>query len=371
MATTKKKKVLFVLPSLASGGAERVMINFMNAIDRNIYEPEFLCVCNEGELRSLIDPSIPFKSLNRPNVLFSVPHIYQALKKSKPDIIVSTMAHMNYAVLSLKRFLPKKTRFIVREAITPSFYFKKYPRWAYLLKKMYRRQYPKASVVLSPTETVFKQLKVLGVPRDNFMLLHNPVDLNRIREGEKSPLTVFDPAQKKVRFVACGRLGVQKGFDRLINALQGVNFPFDWSLHIIGEGDERENLEAMIAENGLRDRITLTGLLGKPWPYFAAADCFLLPSRFEGLPNVVLEALACGTNVIATRESGGISEIAVYAPDEAVTIVGNMEDFVAEMAKTKSLEKTGFGPSLLPVAFRKDVIQNTFNTILDQVAETT
>ncbi|MAM33927.1 MAG: glycosyltransferase, partial [Micavibrio sp.] len=53
MATTKKKKVLFVLPSLASGGAERVMINFMNAIDRNIYEPEFLCVCNEGELRSL------------------------------------------------------------------------------------------------------------------------------------------------------------------------------------------------------------------------------------------------------------------------------------------------------------------------------
>jgi len=88
------------------------------------------------------------------------------------------------------------------------------------------------------------------------------------------------------------------------------------------------------------------------------------------LPNVVLEALACGTNVIATRESGGISEIAVYAPDEAVTIVGNMDDFVSRMAQTKSLEKAGFGPSLLPVAFRKDVIQNTFNTILDQVAET-
>src|SRR5690606_2827716 len=130
------------------------------------------------------------------------------------------------------------------------------------------------------------------------------------------------------------RLHPQKGFDRLIEALPRLNMPCDWHVTILGEGGEREKLESLIRLHGFENRVSLHGYTAAPWPHIAASDMFLLPSRFEGLPNVALEALACGTPVIATAESGGIAEIAETANGH-VTIVSTMDDFIAEMEKVK------------------------------------
>ncbi|MCI5059448.1 MAG: glycosyltransferase [Alphaproteobacteria bacterium] len=354
-------KVLFVLPALEAGGAERVLITLMNNIDREKYEPVFLSVRGEGTLQYLIDPAIPFHSLGQKLSCSSVSTLFRKVKEIGPDVVVSTMAHMNFALLSLKRFFPQ-TRFIVREAITPSFLLQKYKLRGAGIKALYKNLYPRADLVLSPSQIIFDEFTHdLGMSSSNFQLLRNPVDEEKIRrklEWDHTP-------EKTLRFVACGRLGKQKGFDRLIKRLSGFKPSCDWRLDILGEGLERPYLESLIVKNKLENNVFLRGLIKEPYSDFARADCFLLPSRFEGLPNVALESLACGTPVIATRESGGIAEIAAEAPAGAVTIVDNMDGFMAKMERVEPLSKTTPALSLLPKTYQKQAVFTHFGEILD------
>lgn len=359
------QKTVFVLPSLASGGAERVLITLMNGTNRDRYAPVLLTVNDKGELHHLIENTIPVHSLNQKSVLRSLPQLYAGLRKLDPDIVISTMAHMNFAVLSLKPFFPE-TRFIVREAITPSFLFDKYKPWDFLIRTLYAGYYPKADVILSPSQKILEELKnILPADTDKYMLLRNPVDSAGIRK--KRPFPPLEVKEKNtVRFVACGRLVMQKGFDRLIAALPAMATEQNWHLTILGEGPERKSLERLIAKHSLSGKITLPGLTGDPYIHFGAADCFLLPSRFEGLPNVALESLACGTPVIALEEAGGIREIVQETALGTITIAKDMKDFLRAMENIKPSRTTNFRPSLLPGTFEKDNILCAFNTILDQ-----
>ena len=359
-------KIVFVLPSLMSGGAERVLITLMNGLDRARYQPVLLSVSDKGELRNIVDEDIPVVTLNKNRVIKSLPRLLSALKKQKPDIVISTMAHMNFGVLLLKSFFPR-ARFIVREAITPSFFFEKYRSRRHLLKALYKLLYPRADLILSPTKKVFEEFRQdLGFESQKFTHLPNPVDLENIRKACSFP-DVDAKRQETVHFVAAGRLEPQKGYDRLIEALPRLNSKYDWRLTILGEGSQREALEALIDKHNFSDRITLKGLVQRPYGDFGAADCFVLPSRHEGLPNVVLESLACGTPVIATKESGGIDEIASAADDNHVHIVENMDDFLKAMEQVSPSPTESFRPSLLPEIYSKANIIIAFDKILTKV----
>jgi glycosyltransferase involved in cell wall biosynthesis len=111
--------------------------------------------------------------------------------------------------------------------------------------------------------------------------------------------------------------------------------------------------------------VILAGYVASPWRQIAAADAFLMPSRFEGLPNVVLEALACGTPAIVTRESGGIGEIAAQAPPESLTVADGMDEFIAAMAKVAPHTGDGFRPSLLPESYTLQAVIRKFYELLE------
>ncbi|HEU4839759.1 MAG TPA: glycosyltransferase [Micavibrio sp.] len=365
----KKVKLLFILPALVSGGAERVLINLMNAVDREKYDPSFLSVRFDGELGGLIAQDIPRYCLNASRFIFCLPGLYKTMRKVKPDIVVSTMAHMNFAVLLMKPLFPR-AKFLVREAITPSYFIEKYPHSRWFLKALYRLLYPLSHRVISPTEIIFQEFEAMfGKGWMRPYLLRNPINVIKIREAAERDW----PVEKKagVNFVACGRLVPQKGFDRLISSL-AKNPPLaPWHLTIIGEGPERTELQNLVNKAELQDKISLPGLKVNPYGYFAAADCFLLPSRFEGLPNVVLESLACGTPVIATQESGGITEIAFVVNSEnkkALTVVENMDYFEEAIIKVTSLEKHTPAASLLPAEFERETIIRRFHTLLSETA---
>lgn len=354
------KKVLFVLPALTAGGAERVLITLMNGIDRSRFAPVFVTVSESGRLRDLIDPAIPYHSLNKKRVLASLLALRKKLKEINPDIAVSTMAHMNFALLMLKPFFPN-TKFIVREAITPGFIIDEHPALAPAIRHAYKILYPTADQIISPAQAIIDEFKaLLKMERGNFVLLHNPVNTAQIRVRENGTLP---PRQENaVQFIAAGRLHRQKGFDRLIEALADYGGE-DWRLTILGEGPERGALEALAIQKGLQDKISLPGHSAEPWPHYAAADCFLMPSRHEGLPNAVLEALACGTPVIATRESGGIAEIAKQA-GENVTVAGDMKAFASAMEKVQARPAEKFRPSLLPPVYEMNTVIRRFEDIL-------
>lgn len=363
----KKVKLLFVLPALVSGGAERVLINLMNATDEGKYDRALLTVKNDGELGSLVAADVPLHRLGLRHFIFCLPALYKKLRELSPDIVASTMTHMNFALLLLRPFFPR-TRFLVREAITPSYFLEKYAMAGGLIKFLYRWLYPRADLVFGPSNAIFREFNELfGRDWVKSCVLRNPVAGDEIRAAADGQFPSFADG---VRFVACGRLVPQKGFDRLIETLAKMPAPQDWHLTILGEGPQRPELESLIAACELNDRIALPGLQMNPYAYFAAADCLLLPSRFEGLPNVVLESLACGTPVIATRESGGIAEIAASLNADrkgAVTVVNDMAEFASTYCAVTAGRKRALSPSLLPLEYEKDAVLRSFEAILDDV----
>lgn len=359
---TGSQKILFILPALIAGGAERVLIELMNNLDRSRFIPEFLCVSDQGSLKPLISADIPFTALGeRTGVFRALPGLYRYLRQSRPETVVSTMTHMNFALLILRPLFPR-TQFIVRESITPSYILDHRKKSAWLIRQAYRFLYPKADRILSPARIVIDEFNtVLDLQTLPHFLLYNPVDAERIRgNGRAAP---FNLPPGTVRFVASGRLHHQKGFDRLLRHLKNMKGGISWHLTILGEGPERPALETLVKSLNLENQVALPGLSDCPWPIYAGADAFLLPSRFEGLPNVALEALACGTPVIAMKDAGGIREIAASSGD-AVTICETMDEFINVMGRTKALDTSFYRPSLLPPHFEKDAVQNAFQKLL-------
>jgi glycosyltransferase involved in cell wall biosynthesis len=367
-AQDKRKKILFVLPALTSGGAEKVMVNLANAIDRSLYEPVFLSLSREGDLFSIISLSndVPQHYLERGVSLFGLHKIYKTIKDIAPDIVFSTMTHTNFAMLLVGMLLPK-VRFIVRESTLPSYFYKERPRLAPVIGLMYRVLYPRAAMVICPSQIIARELRgVVGLKSGNVEVLYNSIDQNDI--NRRVTLGVVEDHGDVVRFVGCGRLNYQKGFDRLVEELATFRPEFEWRLDLIGDGEQRAEIEAKIVEAGLADKIFLHGLMENPCPAMAAADYLLLPSRFEGLPNVAIEALACGTPVIATRDAGGIVEIASESAADSVQIAEDMTEFVGLMAAAKRKEFAQKGKSLLPVCFLRETVMQRFYGLLARAA---
>jgi len=193
------------------------------------------------------------------------------------------------------------------------------------------------------------------VPEKLIEILPNPVDLEAIRSAA-FPVKRFDKGG--VCFIASGRLTYQKGFDRLLNwfsTLEDKNA----TLTILGEGELREALVEQAQTLSLQTRVQFIGFCDNPWQWYAGADLFLLSSRWEGLPNAVLESLACGTPVLATKVSGGIQEIAEQCEAELVKVVEGEEAFVEVMRYAIVKESAGLLGSLLPECYlRENVVSN-------------
>lgn len=362
--TAGRTRVVFTLPSFAAGGAERVLITLMNGLDRTRFSPELVCLYSNGPLRDLVAGDIPVTApYNFSKVIYSLPFLWLTLLRKRPDMVVSTMAHMNFAVLLVTPFIPARIRVIVREAITPTFLINT-RKEGKLIRTLYRLLYPRARRVICPAQRIIDEFKdAVDVRTGNFKLLYNPVNIDKIRA--LPPVAANDAG---VHFICVGRLHPQKGFDRLIESLPFLNMNYPWRLTILGDGDQYQDLKQLIEKHGLHNKITLKGYTADPWPHVAGADCFLLPSRHEGLPNVALESLCVGTPVIAMREAGGITEIATLAGPKAVTLCDAMADFIAAMETVRPAATTSMRDSLLPDTFHPATVQKNFTAILDQAA---
>ena len=354
--------IVFTLPSFAAGGAEHVLITLMNGLDRRRFSPSLVCLNKGGPLRDLVAPDIPvYADHNFRRVVSGLPWLYGTLRRLKPDLVVSTMAHMNFGVLLAGFLLPRQVRIIVREAITPSYLLDTH-KHGWLVRILYRFLYPRARQVICPANCIIQEFgECVHMNTHNFALLYNPVNIDKIRAQIAAPSN-----DAPVHFICAGRLHYQKGFDRLIESLPRLSADKNCRVTILGEGEERRALEQQIEKLGLQDRVILRGFSSAPWPEIASADCFLLPSRHEGLPNVALEALCVGTPVIAMQEAGGIGEIAALAQPGSVTLCRTMDEFITAMENAQTLPRNGMRPSLLPDIFHPATVEMRFMSLMDQ-----
>lgn len=360
------KKIVFILPSLDAGGAERVLITLMNKIDRTRFTPEFISLRPKGPLKSLIDTDIKINNIgNFSKVYFGLIPLLIKLREIKPDIAITTMAQMNFALILMKPFLPKDTRLIIREAITPSFILNTM-KIGWLVKILYKILYPHADLVISPSQRIIDEFKdLLQADISHHKLLYNPVNTDIIRATPLALENKDEGRDKTVHFVCAGRLHPQKGFDRLINALPFFKCNYNWKLTILGGGSEHKYLSSLIEKHKLKNNIFLHGFTETPWSEMGSADCFLLPSRFEGLPNVVLESLCVGTPVIATDSSGGIHEIKNLSNKGDIVTVETMPKFIDAMQKIKPNPTDSYRDSLLPDNFQMEKTIPRFMDMLD------
>jgi len=309
----RRVRLLVIVPSLRGGGAERVMTTLLRHLDRSRFQTT-LCVVDmraaaySGDLPDDVD----VVDLRCSRVRFAVPRIVRLIRRDCPDVVLSTLGHLNIAIAAVRPLLPNGIKYIAREACVVTEYIKD-SRMRTLWEWAYRHLYRRFDVVICQSRDMQDDLvRRFALPQWKTALIHNPVDLERIgsvayeRRREWQRVTLDD---RPLMLVAAGRLVPQKGFDILIEALSMCRNCAP-CLTILGEGPLRSTLEALAVRLGLAGRVLFAGFVRNPYAYFAGSDAFVLSSRYEGFPNVVLEALACGTRVIATPAPGGVAEIA-------------------------------------------------------------
>jgi len=353
-----RTSIVFILPSYAGGGAERVIITLLNSLDRKKFKPILIVLNCQGPLKTLVKDDINVVNLNIERLRWSIFRLIVVLRNIKPCAIVSTFGYINVALLASRPFLLNSPKIIIREANTPSKSLVS-ANWTGLVRFMYRKFYPKADAVICNADIVASELiSQFKLPKAKVFRLNNPIDIEMIRDLAQKP-----PGSKKegLRFVAAGRLCYQKGFDRLIEDFSRT--PINYQLTILGRGSDEVFLKKKIIKNGIENRVKIKNFETEPWAEYSNADAFLLSSRWEGMSNAALESLACGTPVIATPESGGIAEL-IACNNSPVTLASSGDDFLKAILEVSENSYRRPRPSLLPEAWSLSQVAIKFEDLL-------
>ncbi len=351
--------LVFVLPSLAGGGAERVTLTLLKAAAAGGRPCLLLLLEDAGPLAVPREPGIAVEVLGRRRLRAAWPALIGRLRRARPAAVVSSFGYINLA-LAATAGLFRPGRLVLREANLPSLALANWPHPS-VARFLYRRLYRRADLVLATSARMAAEFaRDFAVPAARLAVLENPVDAAALRDRARPVRRHPGPGR---RFVASGRLVRQKGFDRLL-ALWPDLGPDD-HLTILGEGPERAALARAIAAAGLDGRVSLPGWQADAVAWVAGADAFLMPSRWEGLPNAALEALALGVPVIATPEAGGLPEIAADVPAGALTIAAPGAAFAGAVAAAVPRDRSEDAASLLPARFDQSVVGARFLALLD------
>ncbi len=352
-----------MLPNFAGGGAERVALTLLASLDRDGFDPQVAVFDGSGPLRPLLASGVPLHEINQPRLRQALPALLALIRRERPAVVFATQGYLNMALLAARPFMRRGPRIALRESNTPSQSLpnRRHPR---LMTWAYRRLYPRADLLFCQHRQTEREMRDdFGVPAARIAALPNPVPVAQLREAAATPLRHPGPG---LRFVAAGRLHRQKGFDRLIELCAALRA--DAHLTIYGEGGEHGALTQLIHNLGLDQRVMLAGFTDALPAALAGADACVVSSRWEGLPNVALESLACGTPVIATPESGGIAELAEAAAPGAVTLAPWGDSFRRALESRPPRQADAPAPSLLPQRYTLDNVAAIFNSQLRKLA---
>jgi glycosyltransferase involved in cell wall biosynthesis len=301
-------KIAFVIPDLTQGGAEKVFATLLRLWDTSQDEVFLVVLRRQGIYFDLLPPGLRILDLGVKRLSRGVVPLIRALRTEAPDVVFSTQAHVNALLGLLRGFLPG-VLFVGRETSIPSL-ARRQKKLAAWKEALYRWSYRRLDAVVCPSKVVAAELaQDYRLRADQLPVIPNPLDLEAIEAGAQAvlPESFFKKGQGQVLLVAAGRLEKVKGFDLLIQSL--ALLPKEYRLVILGEGRERPFLQELINKLGLEASVALPGVTSNPFPVLASAEVFVLSSRYEGFPNVVLEALALGVPTAAFRCPGGVSEI--------------------------------------------------------------
>ena len=303
--------IALLSPNMEIGGAERIMVNLIHEFISRGFYVDLLLMKNYGKLLTEIPNSVKVIDLasNKPrNMIFP---LLKYLRTHSPTVLLSAHSSINWAACLAVRLSHSATRCVVREESTLSSVLARTGWMTRIFRpwflRIFCRPYQHITVSKGAADDY---IDIVGVPNTNVTVIYNPVINQELLK--KLPKSVSHPwfgSSSTPTILAVGRLHSAKGFDILLEAFALLLPHCHARLIILGEGPERANLEAKRDQLKLGKYVDMPGFVANPLPYMKAADIFTLSSRWEGLANVLVEALVCGATIVATDCPHGPSEI--------------------------------------------------------------
>ena len=334
-----RTKILLLIPHLGGGGAEQVIALLMRGLPQDKYEVHVGLVTAADAGATAVPPWVTLHALGAGRARAKAFPLLRLVWRLRPRIILSGAAHVNFIALLLRPFFPPKTCVLVRQNATVSSVLASggvpgYTRW------LYRLLYGWADGVICQSRPMAQDLaREAGIGGERIAVLPNPVDLKGIRAAQNSPSMWSGNGP---HLLAVGRLEREKGFDLLLQAFAVVRRQFAGAdLTIAGAGREDAALKALCGSLGLGDAVRFAGHIDNPYALFQGATLFVLPSRYEGMPNALLEAAAAGLPLVATQASGGVTDLLRGQPGAWLTPDISSEALAHTLVKALNAIKPG------------------------------
>jgi glycosyltransferase involved in cell wall biosynthesis len=299
---------LFAIPTLHLGGAQRVFLNVLNGLVGRGVQLHLAAVQADGPFRSQLSPEINVHALSGGRVIAALPQLHSLIRRLRPDAVVTTAFRMNLGVTLMRATLPRRTRFLIREV---NLFHSQVPAgWrGAVLTALAALAFRRADVLVCQSEFMAADLqRSLGLPAEQMRTILNPVGFDELSR-QATGLSPFS-AEFGPHVLAVGRLSREKGFDRLLSAFPALRKRRpEAQLWIVGDGPERTSLFNQAVELQIADGVHFMGAQENPYRWMRHADLMVVPSRHEGTPNTLLEAIACECPLVVLDHPGGTREM--------------------------------------------------------------
>ncbi len=329
-------KIAIFMSDLDGGGAEKVMLNLASGLVQQNIDIDLVLVRKAGPYVSQIPSKVRLIDLKGKSLFRSLSLLIRYLKQEKPSILLSALEDTNIVAILANKLAGKITKVVVtvhntlsQESKNASNLKRKFV--PYLVPWLYSE----ADAIVAVSHGVAQDLVKLGLSRENITVIYNPIVTSELTTKLQQSLEHpwFLPQQPPI-ILGVGRLNKQKDFPTLIRAFYEVRKQMTVRLIILGEGEERANLEFLIEKLGISKDVLMPGFVQNPYIYMKQASVVVLSSAWEGFGNVIVEAMVSGTPVVSTNCPNGPAEILANGKYGKLVAVGDFKGMAMEIIDT-------------------------------------
>ena len=309
------KRICIFMHRFDGGGAEKMTVILANELHRRGHKVVFCVRYNYGETRHLLDDGIPVLDMKVSETskikknLKNVVYLRRLMTKGKFDVLLCVTAEMSQVAMVASWLNPGRMPVVAVIHNTLS-------QETHSFQKIRSRLFPlmdkSMDGVIAVSEAVREDyIRLCKADESHVFTAYNPVVFEEIfrMAGEKTGHPWLEPSRQWKTLVLAGRLSYQKNHQLMFQALRRLRAEGDWRLILLGTGELEEELRQLSSHLQIGEWVDFRGYVKNPYAYFAAADCVVLSSRFEGLPTVLIEALACGSAIVSVDCPSGPREI--------------------------------------------------------------
>lgn len=327
------KRIAFLIPSLRGGGVQRQFINLAGELIQRGYKVDTIILDSSEPAYSDL-PDWNLVDLGSRRALASLSVLTRFLRRERPDFLISAQTHVNTLAVLARRLAGAPPRLVVTERNHLSASAQNASRFADRLRPLLVRLfYPRADWIVAISSSMADDMAITArLPRQDIQVIHNSVAVDQVqRLAEEPPSHPWFAQAGPPVILAVGRLTAQKAYPDLLEAFSKLRTRLPARLLILGEGEQRAQLQEQVQRLGLTRDVDMPGFVANPFSYMKRASLFVLSSHWEGFVNVITEALACGLPVVSTDHPGGAAEVLANGKYGQLTPVGDVNALAAAM----------------------------------------